>query len=312
MDTISKFDSNVIGSYGRYPLVMEAGSERICKDENGREYIDILRKINSGSGQPVYAMPILESSAIADGATRISQLTAIRELLLSAKEYILNVRVGGNDFCNLYGLRRSVNQTIYDVGVVRDILVDIVNVFARDFVVSGPVWEYFENDKNDKWAAGLKKELEFDRINGFISFAGILFIEGDKIILNELDLDFNEIEMLEHIVLQMEKESGLDRSAAIAKMRFSFINRVCKQTVVKPRESKEHSRSQKIDKILTGKYTAIPAFISLWQVKIQLKESEKKAELEREANQKQKEVINSAASLICSITFSLFVTCIVL
>ena len=118
-------------------------------------------------------MPILESSAIADGTARISQLTAIRELLLSAKEYILNVRVGGNDFCNLYGLRRSVNQTIYDVGVVRDILVDIVNVFARDFVVSGPVWEYFENDKNDKWAAGLKKELEFDRINGFIGKTAI-------------------------------------------------------------------------------------------------------------------------------------------
>lgn len=94
-----------------------------------------------------------------------------------------------------------------------------------------------------------------------VRFAASKVIEGDKIILSKLDLDFNEIEMLEHIVLQMEKESGLDRSAAIAKMRFSFINRVCKQTVVKPRESKEHQRSQKIDKILTGKYTAIPAFI---------------------------------------------------
>ena len=94
-----------------------------------------------------------------------------------------------------------------------------------------------------------------------VRFAASKVIEGDKIILNKLDLDHNEIEMLEHIVLQMEKESGLDRSAAIAKMRFSFINRVCGKTVVKPKESKEHSRSQKIDKILTGKYTAIPAFI---------------------------------------------------
>lgn len=100
-----------------------------------------------------------------------------------------------------------------------------------------------------------------DRAKIPVRFAASKVIEGDKIILNKLDLDYNEIEMLEHIVLQMEKESGLDRSAAIAKMRFSFINRVCKQTVVKPRESKEHSRSQKIDKILTGKYTAIPAFI---------------------------------------------------
>lgn len=94
-----------------------------------------------------------------------------------------------------------------------------------------------------------------------VRFAASKIIEGDKIILNKLDPDQNEIEMLEHIVLQMEKESGLDRSAAIANMRFSFINKVCKQTVIKPKESKEHIRSQKIDKILTGRFTAIPSFI---------------------------------------------------
>ena len=94
-----------------------------------------------------------------------------------------------------------------------------------------------------------------------VRFAASKIIEGDKIILNKLDPDQNEIEMLEHIVLQMEKESQLDRSAAIAKMRFSFINKVCSKCVIKPKESKEHIRSQKIDKILTGKYTAIPSFI---------------------------------------------------
>ena len=96
-----------------------------------------------------------------------------------------------------------------------------------------------------------------------VRFAASKIIEGDKIILNMLDPDQNEIEMLEHIVLQMEKESGLDRSAAIANMRYSFINKVCKQAVKKPKESKEHIRSQKIDKILTGKYTAIPSFIMI-------------------------------------------------
>jgi len=100
-----------------------------------------------------------------------------------------------------------------------------------------------------------------ERVGIPVRFAASKIIEGDKIILNKLDPDQNEIEMLEHIVLQMEKESGLDRSAAIAKMRFSFINKVCSKCVIKPRESKEHIRSQKIDKILTGKFTAIPAFI---------------------------------------------------
>jgi len=94
-----------------------------------------------------------------------------------------------------------------------------------------------------------------------VRFAASKIIEGDKIILNKLDPDLNEIQMLEHIVLQMEKERGLDRSAAIADMRYNFIHRICKQTVIKARESKEHLRSEKIDKILTGKYTAIPAFI---------------------------------------------------
>ena len=96
-----------------------------------------------------------------------------------------------------------------------------------------------------------------------VRFAASKAIEGDSLILDQLALDQNEKEMLEHIVLQMEKERGLDRNAAIADMRFSFIEKVCQQTVVKPRESKEHIRSQKIDRILTGKYTAIPCFIGI-------------------------------------------------
>lgn len=76
-----------------------------------------------------------------------------------------------------------------------------------------------------------------------------------------MQLDENEKETLEHLILQMEKERGLDRSAAIADMRFNFIERICESTVVKPKESRERIRSQKIDRILTGKYTAIPCFV---------------------------------------------------
>jgi len=92
-------------------------------------------------------------------------------------------------------------------------------------------------------------------------FAASKLIEGDKLILEQLKLDQNEQETLEHIVLQMEKERGMDRSAAIADMRFAFIRRVCAACVTKPRVSREHLRSQRLDRILTGKYTAIPMFI---------------------------------------------------
>ena len=94
-------------------------------------------------------------------------------------------------------------------------------------------------------------------------FAATKAIEGDPLIMEKLKLDINETEMLEHIVQQMETERQVDRSAAIADMRFDFIERLCEQTVVKPKESKERIRSEKIDRILTGKYTAIPCFIGI-------------------------------------------------
>ena len=96
-----------------------------------------------------------------------------------------------------------------------------------------------------------------------VRFAASKLIEGDERIMDQLELDMNERETLEHIVLQLEKERGLDRSAAIADMRFEFISKVCSQCVTKPRESKEHMRSQKLDRVLTGKFTALPVFIGI-------------------------------------------------
>ena len=94
-----------------------------------------------------------------------------------------------------------------------------------------------------------------------LRFAASKVVEGDKLILDKLALSEHEKEVLEKMIRQMETEYGLDRNAAVADMRFSFIQRVCQQTVTKPSESKEHKRSQKIDKILTGKFTAIPMFL---------------------------------------------------
>ena len=96
-----------------------------------------------------------------------------------------------------------------------------------------------------------------------LRFAAGKVIEGDRLITDQLALDKNEEEAMEHIIQQMEKERGLDRSAAIADMRFSFIQKLCDETVTKPHESREHIRSHRIDRFLTGKYTAIPAFIGI-------------------------------------------------
>lgn len=96
-----------------------------------------------------------------------------------------------------------------------------------------------------------------------VRFAATKLVEGDEVILERLKLEENEKEMVEHIICQMEEERGLDRAATIADMRFDFIQKLVEKTVVKPKESKEHARSQQLDKILTGKYTAIPSFIAI-------------------------------------------------
>ena len=96
-----------------------------------------------------------------------------------------------------------------------------------------------------------------------VRFAAAKLAEGDHLILEQLQLDENEKETLEHIIVQMETERGLDRAAAIADMRFTFIEKICKETVVKPHESREHMRSIKMDKVLTGRFTAIPCFIAI-------------------------------------------------
>ena len=99
-----------------------------------------------------------------------------------------------------------------------------------------------------------------------VEFASAKLIEGDSLIAEQLELDINEKEMLGHIVLQMEKERKLDASAAIADMRFDYIERVCDECLIRPGESREHARSRKMDRVLTGKYTAIPLFIAIMGV----------------------------------------------
>lgn len=104
-------------------------------------------------------------------------------------------------------------------------------------------------------------ENHTEKLNLPLRFCAVKIIEGDNLIIKQLDLDKNEKKMIEHVVVQMETESKMDRSAAIADMRFDFIERICESTVQKPQESKERRRSEKLDKVLTGKWTAIPCFI---------------------------------------------------
>ena len=141
---------------------------------NGGEYAEIITELNRGREEPLYIMPILESRAVADRQRRLQELYAIRGILATVQPYVLNVRVGGNDFSSIYGLRRPVDRTVYEIGVIRDILVDISSIFSADYVVSAPVWEYFDTEgREGAWSEGLRRELELDRLNGFVGKTAI-------------------------------------------------------------------------------------------------------------------------------------------
>ena len=133
--------------------------------ETADEYIDEIIKINKLYKRTIYMMPILESQAMVDLRERYDVLYGIRDKLKRIEPLVLNIRVGGNDLCKQFGFRRHSNESIHDIKPVSNIFSDIVTVFGLDYVISGPVWEYFNGSNQD---TGLKNEIVGDILCGFI------------------------------------------------------------------------------------------------------------------------------------------------
>lgn len=112
---------------------------------NATAYLENLVTIVKETNIKLYGMPIFETPDIIDKETRVMNFLTIKKLLENYKDSILNIRIGATDLCGLYGIRRNCHTTIYDISIIRDFITDLINFFARDYVISGPVWEYFEN-----------------------------------------------------------------------------------------------------------------------------------------------------------------------
>lgn len=215
LDALAKCVASGRLSYGDIPLIIfrvrnlqqfRRFSQRLTKERvrfitafnfpkftrnNGEAYFAHLENLNEIFGEVIYGMPILEAREMAYLETRIPELMGVKEILDRHKRLVLNVRVGGTDWSSVFGVRRGINYTIYDILTVADCLKDVLNVFARDndYSVSGPVWEYFRANKNMKFSEipqsinqslfkhdiiindavdGLLRELLLDRANGFI------------------------------------------------------------------------------------------------------------------------------------------------
>lgn len=161
--------------------------------DNGFRYLNLLENLNDKFNEILYGMPILEGREIAYKETRTHELMGLKNLLKPFKELILNIRVGATDFSSVFGVRRGIDYTVYDIMPVRDCLSDIINYLNRDeedYVLSGPVWEYFLADKNTKFQElneadfqasllrreplvnkaidGLLREVILDKANGFV------------------------------------------------------------------------------------------------------------------------------------------------
>lgn len=133
--------------------------------ENADPYIDAVRQLNAISGRPIYMMPIIESPDIINLQKRYDILYGLKHKLDQIHELVLNIRVGGNDLCNAFGFRRQSTESIHDIKPVINILTDIITVFGTDYVLSGPVWEYYNGSG---WDTGLRAELARDRQTGFV------------------------------------------------------------------------------------------------------------------------------------------------
>ncbi|MGY6555688.1 MAG: HpcH/HpaI aldolase/citrate lyase family protein [Wenzhouxiangella sp.] len=207
--------------------------------DNAGDYLDELTRLNARLDRPLYGMPIFEGKAIAYRESRTSELSALRDILARNRELILNIRVGGTDFSALFGVRRGINASIYDILPVRDALADILNMFNRPedgYTVSGPVWEYFLAYKQDDIQKlldqnihkslgagqpilndaidGLLKEVLLDKANGFVGKtvihpSHIRFVNALQAVTREEFEDACQI---------LGKDGGVCKSAANNKM----------------------------------------------------------------------------------------------
>lgn len=164
----------------------------VC-DEYIEEFTNVQQLVKNNVGDyDLYIMPIIESKNAMYRQLRMDNLLYMNDKLRKIQEHVLNVRVGGADFCSVFGIRRSIYDDIYDIGVVRSVLNDIINVFGKSYVVSAAVWEYFYNkERNNDWKDGLIKELYADKLNGFIGKTCIhpsqLPVVQESLIVNKTD-----------------------------------------------------------------------------------------------------------------------------
>lgn len=210
--------------------------------KTGINYLRLIQMSNEIYDTNFYAMPILESSDVIYKETRLTELLTIKGILDSFKEIVLNVRLGATDFSSLFGIRRGMDFTIYDIAVIKDCITDIINVFNRKdegYVISGPVWEYFSNHTRI-----LKPML---RETPFIKSRGKQGLVDRKDLIN----DYKAIDGLIREVI-LDKANGLVGKTMIHPSHISFVNSLQIVTQEEYEDAKSILESQGIGVVKSG------------------------------------------------------------
>ena len=190
--------------------------DKNCCDKYISEFIDVKTEAYNKYKAVLYIMPIIENKLAMYRQLRMDNLLYMNDALRRISNNVLNIRVGGADFCSIFGIRRSIDEDIHDIGVVRSVFADIVNVFGKNYVVSGPVWEYFgKAGENCAWERGLKSELKSDRLNGFIGKTAIhptqVNIINSSLVVHKQDyLDAIDVLGMNDNVIGVKKSTGQD------------------------------------------------------------------------------------------------------
>lgn len=184
--------------------------------DNAAAYINEIIRVNERASKSVYMMPIYESSAMIDLRNRIDILYSLKESLSRIEELVLNIRVGGNDLCHMFGFRRHADESIHQIKPISGIFSDIVTVYGMDYVISGPVWEYYAGES---WETGLLREIKDDQLCGF---TGKTVIHPNQIpVINRAYQvsrdDFNDAQS----ILNWNRHSNAFVSASLAKERMN-------------------------------------------------------------------------------------------
>lgn len=184
--------------------------------ENSNAYIQAVIKANEFISKKIYMMPIYENSSIIDLRTRFDILYELKDILSSIEELVLNIRVGGNDLCHMFGFRRHSDESIHRIKPISNIFSDIITVYGMNYIISGPVWEYYSGDN---WEKGLIQEIKDDRLCGF---TGKTVIHPKQIdIVNQSyqvsRADFNDAQA----ILNWNQNSNVYVSGNLAKERMN-------------------------------------------------------------------------------------------